>query len=991
MFEAGQLIYRIQTTGAQAFRAEMQAADDVAKKTAKSVDESAKSTKKLGSESDSTAPKIRSMRSEILGMSDEAQRSATLVGSSMLGIGAAIIAVTALTVKAAVDWESAWAGVTKTVDGTDAELSTLQAGLRGLASELPAAHSEIAAVAEAAGQLGVQTGNVVAFTKTMIDLGETTNLSAQTAATELARFMNVMGTSQDRVSNLGSAIVALGNNYATTEAEIVSMAQRLSGAGRQVGLSEGEVLGLSTALSSVGIEAEAGGSAFSKVMVDIASSVATGGSQLETYSRVAGISAEEFVTAWRTEPARAMALFVKGLANAESQGQSTFAVLEELGITEVRMRDALLRSSAAADQFAEAMATGNVAIEENTALQSEAAKRYETTASQLAIMRNNINDVAIDMGAVFLPMVVQSAEAVSEFTRFLAEMPDSMQQGIAVTALLVGGLIAFRGALLVAIPKIVEFRVAMAALSTEMPIAANRLKGVASILGGPWGIALAAAAGGTMILVTEIEKLLVSADELTGRLKSADDAADSFNAAMGRKFINPSFDTSNELLEKLNDALIDARANWTNWMDTISFENQPVLDVVRDFGRGLADLAATDLPAAQRQFELLAEKTDGTHAQLWALLSNMPEYRDALMEQAAALGVNVTSENEAANQRNLLRIATVENTIVTEDATEAYLAAADQATDLKSRLEDLISTILESNDVGMDAISANTDYAATLDTVKARIAEVQAGAEGYEVGISDATEATRANREALVDQARDAQDAASKTFELTSNWTAYKTELQNGRQTLIDNAIALGATQEEAQALADTIFSIPEQSEWELIANTMPAVNAINGVIASFNGRQITLRVSADGSRSYNVGGTPLTYFADGAVRPAADGYVEPMSHQRAQMRRGGSYVLWAEDETQGESFIPHAPSKRPESERLMMQTADIFGGTYIPGGSAVRAMAEGAVRSSATVRGEMATLGDASQPIELADSTIRKLADAVVRTDRRRTRMGDV
>src|SRR3546814_585183 len=148
----------------------------------------------------------------------------------------------------------------------------------------------------------------------MIDLGETTNLSANDAATSLARFMNIMGTSQDQVSNLGSAIVGLGNNYATTESEILEMSLRLAGAGKQIGLTEGDVLGLATALSSVGIEAEAGGSAMSKVMIDIAASVDEGGARVEMFAKVAGMSADDFSAKWRTAPSEALAAFVKGLS-----------------------------------------------------------------------------------------------------------------------------------------------------------------------------------------------------------------------------------------------------------------------------------------------------------------------------------------------------------------------------------------------------------------------------------------------------------------------------------------------------------------------------------------------------------------------------------------------------------------------------------------------------------------------------------------------------
>ena len=202
-------------------------------------------------------------------------------------------------------------------------MAELEAGLRGLARELPSSHAEIAAVAEAAGQLGIETPNVLGFTRTMIDMGEATNMSAEEAATSLARFMNVMGTSQSEVGRLGASVVGLGNNFATTESEIVQMSQRLSGAGAQANMTEGDVLGIAAAMSSVGIEAEAGGSAMSLTMKRIGKEVDTGGSKLELFAQVAGMSAEQFSQAWKSDPAAALDAFITGLSTVESQGMTT--------------------------------------------------------------------------------------------------------------------------------------------------------------------------------------------------------------------------------------------------------------------------------------------------------------------------------------------------------------------------------------------------------------------------------------------------------------------------------------------------------------------------------------------------------------------------------------------------------------------------------------------------------------------------------------------
>lgn len=95
--------------------------------------------------------------------------------------------------------------------------------------------------------------------------------------------------------------------------------------------------------------------------------------------------------------------------------------------------------------------------------------------------------------------------------------------------------------------------------------------------------------------------------------------------------------------------------------------------------------------------------------------------------------------------------------------------------------------------------------------------------------------------------------------------------------------------------------------------------------------RNITLRTTREGNAAdglINVGGR----------RYMADGGTSRMSQQPAQIQSGGRWITWAEDETQGESFIPHAPSKRKRSTQILAETAHIFGlGLVDRGGNEVR------------------------------------------------------
>ncbi|MBO0445549.1 phage tail tape measure protein [Enterococcus ureilyticus] len=433
------------------------------------------------------------------------KRMESVGGSMTKGLTVPILAGAAAVTTAAISWESAFAGVKKTndevVDSTGKVVYSykdLEDGLRGLAKELPASHQEIAAVAEAAGQLGIETPNVVSFTKTMIDLGESTNMSAETAATALARFANITQMSQGDFDKLGSVIVDLGNNFATTESEITEMGLRLAGAGKQIGMSQGEILGFAAALSSVGIEAEAGGSAFSKVMVEMQLAVEKGTgafseleqiannagysigevgdvvlkggkplktmaeslgmsskelskmykeadkskTSLENFSQVAGMTGEQFSKAFKEDPSQAIIKFIEGLKNAESQGTSAIKVLDDMDIKEVRLRDSLLRASNASDVFSGAIKMGNKAWGENTALTEEANKRYETTESKLKMLKNEAVDAAIDLGGPFVDALRDGLKASKPLVKMLGELAKAFSDADPKTQQLIVKLLA---------------------------------------------------------------------------------------------------------------------------------------------------------------------------------------------------------------------------------------------------------------------------------------------------------------------------------------------------------------------------------------------------------------------------------------------------------------------------------------------------------------------------------------------------------------------
>ena len=351
----------------------------------------------------------------------------SLGGKLTTGLTLPLVASVGMVTKAAVDYESAFAGVKKTVDETaTVSYKNLSDGIRQMAKELPASAVEIANVAEVAGQLGIKAEDILTFSRTMIDMGESTNLSAEEAATAIAKIANILGLTSDEYGRFGASVVDLGNNFATTERDIVEMTNRLAAGGKLAGLTAPDILGLATAMSSVGIEAEAGGTAMTQTLTAIGNAVSLTGKgaadDLKLIAKTAGMTSEEFQQAWKEKPVVALQSFIKGLKDAQEKGVNMNAILAQLGMTGIRQSNMLKSLALASDKMGDAVDRSNKAWKENTALTNEANKRYETTESQLKMFKNQVTDLAIEFGGPLLKALRDGLKAGKPWIDMLAEM-----------------------------------------------------------------------------------------------------------------------------------------------------------------------------------------------------------------------------------------------------------------------------------------------------------------------------------------------------------------------------------------------------------------------------------------------------------------------------------------------------------------------------------------------------------------------------------------
>lgn len=876
------------------------------------------------------------------------------VGGSLVKMGAVGVVALGGLVKSAVDWESAWAGVTKTVNGTPEQLAAIEQGLRDMTKVLPASHEELAAVAEAAGQLGIETDSVLGFTKTMVDLGETTNLSSEEAATSLAQLMNVMGTAQSDVGRLGAAVVALGNDGASTEADIVAMAQRIAAAGNQAGMSEADVLGFASALSSVGVEAEAGGTAVSLTFKQMGDAARNGGDELDLIAEASGMSAAEFRRAWQEDAGTAVATFVEGLGAMQSSGEDVNGLLEELGMTGIRQTDSLLRLAGATkaagteqDLLRESLELGTDAWIENMALVEEAEQRYATPAAKAQMALNALKDEAITLGQTLLPVFADLVSGVSDFAEMIGGLPEPVKDvGLKILAVGSAGAIAVGGVMKIA-AGLASMRVTAQALGLTLR--------TMTLTMGAAGVALTAAG---FILAA-----------FSGQQADAKDRVDAYTAAMreqnsvtgestriaaAKQLIdNGAMDKAKELGVALNDVTDAVLGNDAAYKRVTTAIDDEIAALDKEIEAKVASGGYTsDLSEEQRRLlQLQQELTGAVDTNRESFAEAAGNYTDL---QAATEGIADSSETAAdaaqahaeAEQKRAEQVAAAEQALI--DARDAAQAYGDMLLQLSG------------SQIGVES---------AIDGVTASLKE-----NGKTLDLD--SEKGRNNQKALDDLARASMSYITTLDEQGASTEEIAAATERARGEWVKGAVAMGMTQAQAEELAAAYFAIPEDVKTTVVLpgakTSKQEADDLNDALeglpddikskvsveadrAGYNAalamlqelartRTAFIRVVTTGAtRAPTVGRTLME--ADGGV---VDYYANGGLREKhvAQIAAAGSLRVWAEPETGGESYIPLAPSKRARSLQIWQETGRRLG---------VQGFANGAVvgGSSSSVVGD--------------------------------------
>ncbi|NHQ56824.1 phage tail tape measure protein [Micrococcus luteus] len=825
----------------------------------------------LGDQMDKTASKSGRVFDALRQNSADLQTA----GTSLAAVGAGALAFAGGTGKLAMDWESAFAGVKKTVDDSTEGYAQLEGELRNLAKTLPATHTEVAAVAEAAGQLGVAREDIVGFTATMIDLGETTNLTADEAATNIAQISNVMGTmdreGSEGVARFGAALVELGNNGASTEKEILDMAQRIAGAASTVGASESDVLALSNTLASMGIRAEQGGGVATRVILKMRSAVDEGGESLETFAQIAGTSAEEFAAKFRSSPMEALDLVAQGIGRVNTEGGNVTATLKDMGIKGTEETQVMLALASAGDLLSESLRMGDEAWASNSALAAEAEKRYETSEARIRMAWNNIKDAAIDAGGTILPVTADLAESVATVVGSFTSLPGPVKGAVGALAGVGGAFVSIAGGAMVLIPRFVEARDAL----EDLAPAGSKARGALVGLGKAAAVASAAFVGFSVLKgwANDAAPATKGLEETTNAVLRLKDAADGDFTALDDLF------SSGESIRDLGDAIryadpSDLDSHMESFGSTVLGLETPAYRAREQFDTLGKTLATMDAESAAEQFRKLREAAEAEGSTMLSTWEGVKEYMPAY---AASVEAASNATGKAADEATLYGIAMghlPDHMKPAQEAAEAVATAAEDATESLGALgqvdadskvggiAEAMGILADESEEAGDQLDGVVDALTRMGMVQQNsaeammgfeqaLADVTAAAEENASTLDITTEAGRNNRAAL----HDLMDAGRQLYEANIRAGEGQGVLTDGLmrtyEGLVDAAVQMGATSAEAETLARELMDIPPgvDVETHLSSSALVAAEATGQAIEAIPGyKGVQVVVSDEGT-----------------------------------------------------------------------------------------------------------------------------------------------
>ena len=345
----------------------------------------------------------------------------------------------AFAAKEAMKFETAMAGVKKVAEGTDEQYAKLSDELKKMSAELGISAAEMADLAAAGGQLGIPIEKLSEFTAIASKMSVAFGMTAEEAGNAVATIANVFQLPIGEVEKLGDAINVLGNNTAAREKDIVAAMARIGGTAKQFGLAADEAAALADAFIALGKPPEVAATAINAMLQKLQTAQSQGKGFQAALEGI-GTSADEMAANIAANPQQALTDFLHKLEGLDKQSRAL--MLSQLFGTEYSDDIALLVGSLG--EYEKAL--GLVADKGQVvgAMQKEVANAMSTSEAQIAKAKQEIINVAIEVGEKLLPLVSLLASTAGSVASAIGAITEEFPVLTQLATLFAAGAVAVK-------------------------------------------------------------------------------------------------------------------------------------------------------------------------------------------------------------------------------------------------------------------------------------------------------------------------------------------------------------------------------------------------------------------------------------------------------------------------------------------------------------------------------------------------------------------
>lgn len=743
------------------------------------------------------------------------------IGMAGLAMGGLIATGLAVAVKRTAEFDHAMSAVNAATHASAESMDQLRDAALSAGESTVFSASEAANAIEELAKAGVSTADVLGGgLKGSLDLAAAGNLgvadAAGIAATALKMF-NLQGGDMSHVADLLSA------GAGKAMGDVSDLSQALNQAGlvaNGTGLSIEETTATLAAFAEQGLMGSDAGTSFKSMLQRLTPQSAEAESRMKELGISAYDAAGNFV---------GMAKFAGNLRGA----------LEHLTPQQRNSAMATIFGSDAVRAAGVVYAQGEEGIRDWISAVDDQGYAADTARRRLDNLKGDLEE----LGGAFETALINTGSAANDTLRTMAQaltglvgMYNDLPAPIQATVTAVGGATAAialsGGAAMLAVPKYLELR-------NTVQLAGMSMKGI-GLTAGAAGLAL----GGLFVIVGELAAQHQRARERAQAYADSIDAATGKVTEAARATAITELQKGGELLSFNWQSAYDAAQKLGVGADTVTDAALKNVDAIDELSRYYAALSGD-----QEEFNKLQQETG----------MNAYELRFALEAMTTGIGKQNSAIDDAVRLKEQESDANAGAVKSSDSASESYMQQADAIADLNTQMTDLISRINEANGVAVDAITSNANYLAAMDGLAAQ-------AERLGLSLDETTVAGSANAAAMgeiSEKAREAADAQyiqdRATMSSEEAVVKYNQTLAAQKQAFIDSAVQAGYNAAEVQALADRIFQLPTEREFEMLVETAEAQQKIDGFITTNTGRRVKVYVDTEGGTSYRVGGITVS------------------------------------------------------------------------------------------------------------------------------------